>query len=85
MGKRDENCEFKNGQWYFPKGEEGKSREFWEDRTLEYEPEVKRADLKDNHIIELAFDRGMDEEEDGDDKKITQMIMSLSMATSSSK
>eukprot|EP00966_Prymnesium_polylepis_P153714 3549713-Prymnesium_polylepis.1 len=37
--KWDEKCEFKNGQWYFPKGEDGKSREFWEDRTIEYEPE----------------------------------------------
>jgi len=64
--KWDELCESKNGELYFPKGEDGLSRTKWEDLTMEYEPTLTRADLKDKHIVELAMDRGMTEE--GDDR-----------------
>ena len=35
---------------------------------MEYEPTLKRIDLKDKHIVQLAIDRGMTEKgEDRDD------------------
>ena len=40
--KWDGLCEIKDGELYFPQGEYGKNREFWEDRTIEYEPDVQR-------------------------------------------
>ena len=64
--KWDELCESKNVELYFPKGEDGLSRTKWEELTMEYEPTLTRADLKDKHIVELAMDRGMTEE--GDDR-----------------
>eukprot|EP00966_Prymnesium_polylepis_P291033 6721509-Prymnesium_polylepis.1 len=48
----DKLCDFKDGELYFPKGEDGKSREFWEDRTIEYEPDVKRDDIEENSDTE---------------------------------
>ena len=40
--KWDDLCESKNGELYFPKGEDGLSRTKWEELTMEYEPTLTR-------------------------------------------
>ena len=62
LAKFDDYCEFKNGEWYFPKGEDGKNREFWEKLTINLFGDT-RADLKDKHIVELACALGCDLQE----------------------
>ena len=86
--KWDELCESKNGELYFPKGEDGLSRTKWEDLTMEYEPTLTRADLKDKHIVELAMDRGMtetgedrDDDSEGEELDADELINTASLST----
>ena len=86
--KWDELCESKNGELYFPKGEDGLSRTKWEELAMEYEPTLTRADLKEKHIVQLAIDRGMtekgedrDDDSEGEELDADELINTASLST----